>query len=82
MIQGDDAPGFFIRHFVKDMGIALSAAEAMGMKTPGLDMAYTLYKQMEDHGRGFQSTQALFHLLVSSKVKTSAFRRIDLSLPF
>lgn len=50
------------RNFVKDMGIALSAAESMGMKTPGLDMAYTLYKQMEDEGSGFQGIQALFHL--------------------
>ncbi len=32
MIYGDDTPGFFIRHFVKDMGIALSAARAfMGL---------------------------------------------------
>jgi len=62
MIQGDDAPGFFIRHFVKDMGIALSAAESMGLKTPGLDLAYTLYKKMEDQGGGLKGTQALFHL--------------------
>lgn len=62
MIQGDDAPGFFIRHFVKDMGIALSSASSMGMKTPGLDRAYTLYKQMEDQGDGLKGTQALFHL--------------------
>ena len=62
MIQGDDAPGFFIRHFVKDMGIALSAAESMGMKTPGLDLACSLYKQMEDLGAGLKGTQALFHL--------------------
>lgn len=62
MIHGDDAPGFFIRHFVKDMGIALSAAESMGMKTPGLGMAYELYKQMEAQGDGLKGTQALFHL--------------------
>ena len=62
MIQGDDTPGFFIRHFVKDMGIALSAAESMGMKTPGLEMAYDLYKQMEARGDGLKGTQALFHL--------------------
>lgn len=62
MIQGDDAPGFFIRHFVKDMGIARSAAKNMEMKTPGLDMAYALYKKMEDQGAGLKGTQALFHL--------------------
>ncbi len=62
MIQGDDAPGFFIRHFVKDMGIARSAAKTMEMKTPGLDLAYTLYRQMEDQGDGLKGTQALFHL--------------------
>lgn len=62
MIQGDDAPGFFIRHFVKDMGIALSAAQSMGMNTPGLDLAYKLYTQMESQGDGLKGTQALFHL--------------------
>ncbi len=62
MIRGDDAPGFFIRHFVKDMGIALSAARDMGMKTPGLDTAYALYKQMAEQGDGVKGTQALFHL--------------------
>ncbi|MGM0654895.1 MAG: hypothetical protein ACQETR_06165 [Thermodesulfobacteriota bacterium] len=44
------------------MGIAFSAAEAMGMKTPGLGLAYTLYKQMENQGAGLKGTQALFHL--------------------
>ena len=62
MIQGDEAPGFFIRHFVKDMGIALASAKAMGMKTPGLEMAYALYKQLEDQGDGLKGTQALFKL--------------------
>ncbi|MCG8553153.1 MAG: NAD(P)-dependent oxidoreductase [Desulfobacterales bacterium] len=62
MIRGDDAPGFFIRHFVKDMGIALSSARDMGMKTPGLDTAYALYKQMAEQGDGIKGTQALFHL--------------------
>ncbi len=62
MIQGDEAPGFFIRHFIKDMGIALASAKSMGIKTPGLEMAYSLYKKLEDQGDGLKGTQALFKL--------------------
>lgn len=60
MIQGDFAPGFYIKHFIKDMGIALQAAEEMGMNTPGLKMAKSLYEELADMGEENSGTQALY----------------------
>ncbi len=39
MIAGNFEPGFYIKHFIKDMGIALEEAKEMGMETPGLELA-------------------------------------------
>lgn len=65
MINGDFAPGFYIKHFVKDMGIALSEAEAMDFHAPGLELAKSLYDQLVDMGEGELGTQALYKLLQS-----------------
>lgn len=62
IIKEDDAPGFFIKHFIKDMGIAIDSSKNMGLKTPGLDLAYSLYQKMVDQGDGEKGTQALFKL--------------------
>lgn len=63
MIKGDFAPGFYIKHFVKDMGIALAEAEAMGLQAPGLELAKSLYEQLIEKGEGDLGTQALYKLL-------------------
>ncbi|MDF3128417.1 NAD(P)-dependent oxidoreductase [Kiritimatiellaeota bacterium B1221] len=60
MIDGDFAPGFYIKHFIKDMTLALESAEAMTLKTPGLDLAKTLYKSLAAKGFENLGTQALF----------------------
>jgi 3-hydroxyisobutyrate dehydrogenase len=44
MLKGDFKPGFFVKHFIKDMGIALDAAKEMGLRLPGLEKAGGLYK--------------------------------------
>ncbi len=46
-------PGFFVEHFIKDMGIALAEAKKMGLCLPGLALAHQLYLsvQAQDHGR-------------------------------
>ena len=62
IIKGDDRPGFFIKHFIKDMGIALESARRMGLDTPGLELALGLYKEMADKGFGDNGTQALYKL--------------------
>jgi 3-hydroxyisobutyrate dehydrogenase len=63
IIRGDDAPGFMIDHFVKDLGIALSECEQMGITLPGLELASKLYQQLQALGHGQSGTQALIHAI-------------------
>jgi len=61
-LRGDFAPGFRIRHFVKDLGIAVESARDLGLDLPGLEKAIELYRRMEDAGDGELGTQALMQL--------------------
>lgn len=65
MIAGDDAPGFFVDHFVKDMGLALTEARRMRLALPGLALAQQLYVALQARGRGRDGTQALVHAVAS-----------------
>ncbi len=58
--KGDYDPGFFIKHFVKDMGIALSEAKKMGIALPGLALVEQLYVGAMGQGLENMGTQALF----------------------
>ncbi|MFP3722995.1 NAD(P)-dependent oxidoreductase [Niallia circulans] len=60
MIKGDFEPGFYIKHFIKDMRIALKEAEEMQMETPGLSLAETLYSRLSAKGEDESGTQALY----------------------
>lgn len=60
MIQGNFEPGFYIKHFIKDMSIALAEAEKMNMEMPGLDLAKRLYEELAEHGEENSGTQALY----------------------
>jgi len=59
MIADDFEPGFFVEHFIKDMGIALDEAHRMGLTLPGLELAMGLYKKTAELGYGRKGTQAL-----------------------
>ena len=59
MLKGDFAPGFFVDHFVKDMGIALDEAKAMQLSAPGLALAHQLYVALQAQGGGRNGTQSL-----------------------
>lgn len=59
MIEGDFAPGFYIKHIVKDMKIALDESKKMGITLPGLALAYDMYEQLIEAGYGEEGTQAL-----------------------
>ena len=59
MLRGDYAPGFFIKHFIKDMGIALATAEEMHLDLPGLKLAKRLYDELSARGMEDSGTQAL-----------------------
>ena len=59
IIKGDFAPGFFVEHFLKDMGIALAESRRMRLALPGLALAEQLYRAVEAQGLGRGGTQAL-----------------------
>lgn len=59
MIEEDYTPGFFIKHFIKDMGIALDEASRMGIELPGLERAKKLYDELQEAGYGDEGTQAV-----------------------
>lgn len=52
-------PGFFVEHFIKDMGIALAEAKRMGLSLPGLALAHQLYLAVKAQGHAQDGTHAL-----------------------
>ncbi len=61
IINGDFEPGFFVKHIVKDIGIALDSAERLGCITRGLPAAQKVYQEIEKGGDGEKGTQVLFN---------------------
>ncbi|MNH34038.1 2-hydroxy-3-oxopropionate reductase [compost metagenome] len=59
MMKEDFTPGFYIKHFVKDMKIALDESNRMGITLPGLALAYEMYEKLIAEGYGDNGTQAL-----------------------
>ena len=51
-----------MKHFIKDMKIAIESAQAMGLELPGLQLAKKLYDQLASNGCEDDGTQALFKL--------------------
>ena len=62
ILDGNFAPGFYVKHFVKDMRIALESAAEMGIELPGLSTAKRLYDLLEADGGADLGTQALWLL--------------------
>lgn len=62
MLEGDFAPGFYVKHFIKDMTIASKSAHEMGLDVPGLELARARYEQLQKQGGGDEGTQALLKL--------------------
>ncbi len=60
IVKGNYDPGFFVEHFIKDMGIALDEAAAIGLSLPGLALVWQLYIAVKAQGHGRSGTQALF----------------------
>lgn len=52
-------PGFYVEHFIKDMGIALKEAQRMNLSLPGLALVHQLYLAVEAQGHGKKGTHAL-----------------------
>lgn len=50
MLIGDFAPGFAVKHYIKDMKIALQSAEEMNLDPPGLKLALEMYEKLAAMG--------------------------------
>lgn len=71
ILKGDYQPGFFVRHFIKDMGIALDEAGSMGIDLPALKLSKSLYDRLAQEGRDALGTQALYQLYEEENGKGS-----------
>ena len=60
IIKGNFDPGFYVEHFIKDLGIALDEAARMGLALPGLQLVERLYRRAADLGHGRKGTHALY----------------------
>jgi 3-hydroxyisobutyrate dehydrogenase len=72
MIVGRFEPGFFVEHFLKDMGIALAEARRMRLALPGLALAEQLYRAVEAQGHGRDGTHAL--ILALARLSATEWR--------
>jgi len=59
IIAGKFDPGFFVEHFIKDMGIVLAEARKMRLALPGMALAEQLYQALAAQGHGRKGTHAL-----------------------
>jgi 3-hydroxyisobutyrate dehydrogenase len=65
IITNNFEPGFFVEHFLKDMGIALAEARRLQLSLPGLALAEQLYRAVEAQGYARKGTHALMLALSS-----------------
>jgi 3-hydroxyisobutyrate dehydrogenase len=65
MMANNFDPGFFVEHFIKDMGIALEESKRMGLAMPGLALAHQLYVALKAQGHGRDGTHSLMLALAS-----------------
>ena len=65
MMANNFDPGFFVEHFIKDMGIALEESKRMGLSMPGLALAHQLYVALKAQGHGRDGTHSLMLALAS-----------------
>ena len=62
MLDGDFAPGFFVKHFIKDMRIAKAEAGLRGLSLPGLDLALDMFEELSRRGGDDRGIHALYLL--------------------
>jgi 3-hydroxyisobutyrate dehydrogenase len=73
ILQRNFDPGFFVEHFIKDMGLALEEAKRMGLVLPGLTLVHHLYQTVQTLGHWRSGTHALILALEDlCKVHVSA----------
>ncbi len=65
IIASNFAPGFYVKHFIKDLSIAVDSAQSMGLDLPGLELAKTMYEKLAAAGGEELGTQGLYQLYSS-----------------
>ena len=59
MIKEDYTPTFYIKHFIKDLKIAIESAKEMNLELPSLNRACSMYEELAKNGFENEGTQAL-----------------------
>ena len=72
ILDGNFGPGFYVKHFVKDLRIALASAEEAGIDLPGCALAKRLYEHLEANGGQNLGTQALWLLYADAATRQAA----------
>lgn len=62
ILNRDFEPGFFVKHYIKDMKLAEEAADEIGLDLPALSLTRALYEDIKEIGLENAGTQALFCL--------------------
>lgn len=65
MLDGNFEPGFYAKHFLKDLRIALDSARVLGTRLPMVELAESLFTYMDEEGLSDKGTQALYLLYKS-----------------
>ena len=72
VLADDFEPGFYVKHFVKDLRIALASAESMRVELPGLELAKRLYEALAAGGGSDLGTQAIWLLYAQPAQREAA----------
>jgi 3-hydroxyisobutyrate dehydrogenase len=62
MLAGEFGPGFYVKHFIKDMRIARDSARDMGISLPALELVLELYEKLAERGGEDYGIHALYLL--------------------
>lgn len=68
ILSEDYSPGFFTKHFIKDMTIALESAVEMSLNLPALKLSLSLYQELANAGFENDGTQALIRWYRNQKI--------------
>lgn len=67
ILKGDDAPGFYIKHYIKDMRIAVEESEQVQLDLKMLNSVLEMYEKLAESGMTNLGTQALYHYYQKEK---------------
>jgi 3-hydroxyisobutyrate dehydrogenase len=72
IVRRDFEPGFYVEHFIKDLGIALEEAQRMNLDLPGLALAKRLYDHVRSMGLDRKGTQSLMLMMELANARSGA----------